>query len=1029
MSEDKRGETGDSEAEELLLEESEDLVLDADELILEEEEDQADELILDEEVHESASEEADELILEETDTSIDIDEVETTFERRRSGVLTHFTERKEVNPLVSENDPLVGSALLEIDRQPIVPSSFELVTTTEAPVTDEFIDFFSEASENEGALLLLDDEEEDDITDEHAGFSLDDSKPKSPRLMSNLPPAESSKALLEVYYRNMEELKRTLRSGTSTASEDSKALGEIVHRASLPFLTASQVSNLMFSVYAYKTKPEIMKEFLKENPLSSVNRMKLGVAVDQILLDFKSYKTNQEARRGSGAYLEGTEMGLEMLSVEQGLNNITLAIEGGNVCFVRSVTDHPTSTVFTCGNCQKDTQTSERFFNLIVHQNLEDKESYLKVFPKSNVCSHCGYTNVLNEVEHVKISSQLNSQYSGNLRRWFAFSKKKMTEGINVIKYYPEVSRMPTIYPAIFREGSYGDLKIRDKSPVSDEQMQAWYEETLDLMRILDIRRPDKVDGLTTIGERPRIREDTLFKQLEPLALVYCNMFNEDYHGLRTSAVNTLIMYIQGNPALYNALAPSLQYDFEKLEVYRGYLSLESIPDTEDTYQNILDSLAKTQDDRTYVKDHGEKAAVDRIRYLLSEAEKVEQIVKTQRKIALDNLSDTLPLAKTLDISGIELENTPEIELLLSVPEVVQWIDRASIMMIINKLSRRILDLWSIKSIPGYKNESLFNRSTKPFVTRVETTLKNYFKYYMESRKNPLGNLERISFDFLSVYSFSRDIVGYLFEARDSFDNKDKFEFYKAVLDISSEPAVDSFSTIKVYSFMRSKKHEAEEFFKQWSYASDLDYYEYHYGHMFSREEISDGLEGVPDSPRVKKSYSLLRLPGEIFSDYLDRLNSSTFDDEHVKAVDKDAHFFLSMTGILPSLYMLSEYIRAANQGGEINRYRLFMGDAIYNSVGYGSHLMYHFLGVEPPSASDIEEAKGEFVSLSDTSRTRIKYILQDLVFPSKDVNVVRGMGSGEDIFSLFITSPEIVEECIPLMGEIGELISEYYLG
>lgn len=930
---------------------------------------------------------------------------------------------------IIELDPLVGDMALTIDEPNDEPQTLDL----RGRIREESIESIEGVSDifddtDETTLTITDDEDfygDLQADEQEEEFRIAGVRPA--RLVSELSPAESSNSLVSLFSTKIAELKRTLTSTSSTASEDSKELGRIVSRTSLSFLKPAQVSSLMLHIYTARDKTAILQGFTKEHNLSAVNRMKLAQAIDQILFDYHSYKQHQQVRKGiteSGV----VDIGPIMQTCQQDLEEIDQAVSEGNLCFVRHIVEEPDGTTFVCGNCGEVSHSDRDFVTLVVHQNLDDQDAYLKVFPKGCTCDHCGKMNVISDAEHVRLSGKLNDEYKRSLRSWFSASTPKTSQSVNAIRYRPEVSRYPTIYPALFEERVSTEMvDVQDKAK-DFFKLNSWYEEFKDLLKSMD-KVSNVTNGGTVVSKDgvTTVKHDDLFKELRPLVKLYCKMFNEDFYRLYTNAVNTLLLYIQDNPTLHVSLGPELLYDYEMSSIYRNYLNEDLGDDTEDVYVSILRQIGEGSDDSSYFATHGQEAAKQRIEELIVKRESmIDTVIRSQREKAIQSLDTTYPLIRVLAINSVAAPNSESLKYLLSDERVVQWIDRSALMMMVGRLAPKAFELWNGKSIPEYKNKSLFNKaSTKPLVERLTTAAKKYMTYFNSLGKKPPGSLVVMAYDFLSVHTFNREMVSATYELRDAFVNRDLFKFYSGIEILRHHSLSVSHSLSPLAELVKKYSDQASEFFSSRKPSSPKDYFTFHYGDQFSEQEIDKYLESNPSPLLAKKAYILKRIESENFTEYLTRLADSTLENSEAKYVDPHSMFFLENYGYIPSILFASEYLRVSVQLGEAGKPAIFMGDLIYHSTVPGSYYMHKLLGVPTPSRDMYEFSP--VLKATDPVKSRLDYILSDIVFPSRSVNLIRGFDENQNIFTLMLEEPDLVEPCLSLMGDFGGLVNEYY--
>lgn len=905
-------------------------------------------------------------------------------------------------PTSSVSEPTRTLSLEVVDEQ-------GALTVLEESFPDSVLEFFSRPVDNNDDVVFFDDEE--------TAFQ-DPTEEQETRIGVRESVEESATQILGRYANSLESLKRVSASGNSYAREDSVALGRIMHLTSLSFLTASQQSKLLLLVSTIDDRKLILKDFLESYNLSSGNKIKLSNAVDKILIEYSEYKRRHEILRGMSVSSGDLNFDTHMEQAQNDLEEIRQNLEKNNLYYVSKIIKRTEGVDFVCGNCGEVSRSDHDFINIVVHEKLGDRDAYLQVFPRGCTCSNCNGHNMLTNAEHSIISNKLNATYNAQLSKWFSSNNRKLSSGVNIISYVPETSRLLELYPALYEAEKKEETVNEEVSLVNLSTMYKWYEETKDLMSLLKTSYGKGEGGTDYVDGKFIPKKEDQFDALYAVAKMYCQMFSEDFDLLRANATNTILLYLKEHSGLITSLSVTSTVITETRLSYKNYLGkkldkqiYESVASELDIDYNFESPLWKVD-----IPVILEKKFSELENELVSEKESHAKAVKS-----LDSL---LPLFMFIEISSVSRPDIEDIKGALVVPEVKQFVERLSLLLIINRISPKALDLWKTLTIPGYKNASLFNPNTKkPFPELLTKMFKSYTEYY--SDKGPKSNFLLISELFLSANWMSRSILSIMYDIRAGIEKGDMYSFYEAVLKL--KPYKESYKFLEEFArVIDVQAKKALEFFEDRESEGLLDYYLFHYGHLFSKEEIESSLLEIKE--RFKQPFEIDRDEGETFFQYIEKVKVTKYDST-IHKVDERSLFYVEFKHILPAVYGLFEYSRAYTSYGDKAEHYIFMNDLILYANVLGSKHMYEFLGLIAPTVEVFEGSEDKGLVLIDEESYKVEVAVKSLIFPSTEVNFLASGGSEEisDIFDLIDKEPDIVASSLDLLGDLGGIIREHY--
>nr|AQQ75340.1 hypothetical protein [uncultured bacterium] len=205
-----------------------------------------------------------------------------------------------------------------------------------------------------------------------------------------------------------------------------------------------------------------------------------------------------------------------------------------------------------------------------------------------------------------------------------------------------------------------------------------------------------------------------------------------------------------------------------------------------------------------------------------------------------------------------------------------------------------------------------------------------------------------------------------------------------------------------------------------------VDYYVYHYGDQFTAQEIIDSSNEIHGYS--KESFYIEREEGETFGNYLKRLRATKFDEKDC-LYDKDLGKFRAMNGYIPALYGVFEFFHHIGNLKDNVKTNLLMNDLLYFSYFYGKKYMLEMLGFVNLPLVDNDTSIRRISDFGDPEKHRIEFILDNLVYPGLDFNVIAS-GSDEEVSRVLDVLKEDEDafmEQLKYFNGFGEQIREYY--
>lgn len=886
---------------------------------------------------------------------------------------------------------------------------------------ESIVEFFGRPSTTEVSLVW---EDED--------LPLDNTEENLPRLGVDQSVQTSTQELLTRYSGKIEALNRISKAEPSTANKSVQTLANIIASANVGFLTAMQQSLLLRLVSGMSDKKAIVDAFLEQHPLKPASRYKLSSAVDKIMIRYSEYLTNEEISRNLNGGASAGAFNSAMRSVENDLKEMQNYVVNGNVVYVSHVSRKSTGISFTCGSCGSENESQKDFVSIVVHESLADRESYIQVFPRGCVCDSCGKMNLLTSEEHRRISTKFNTAYNSMVATWASKSRAKLTRSYNIISYVPDKAKLPELYPVLYDE--YQELEDRPKADTDRgiSVMDSWYEELKSVLSLLDKPSVASQGGLDFKDGTLKLKEHDMYRNLEASARLYCEMFSEDFDQLRESSVNTLLLYIKENSTFMSSLSEDIPTGYELLFVYENYLGVDFGDNTSYVLEEVCKATDVLYEDITdgngNIVPQKREELENKVRQSLAKDKEVYEQLKFKQKSALDSLNELLPFFSMLEINGVAKSNIENLDGVICLPEVKLWLERASLLMVVNKVSERALDYWKTLRIPDYKNISLFNLKTqKSFNELMDKMITKYNEYY-DGSPDFKGNLFPVRSMMLSRNILPQSYLPTLYSLRSSVENHDTYMFYESVVALQGLLSYEAEPLNLIRKLIKIHLPDAKEFMAGRPMTDNLvDYYMYNFGDMFTEKEITDSLPYVRE--KFKKFYRIPKNEGEDFNSYITRLRESKFDSK-VSEGHGNSELFVELRSFVPSIYAIFEFMRVMSQIKENPQHIVFMNEIIRYSNAMGTKLMFEFLGLPQPWKELYENKELTVLKSSkDIQEVKLDFMMSRVIFPDPELNLLASGATDEarDIFDVIDSDPERVINQLGYLGELGGLFRDHY--
>jgi hypothetical protein len=917
---------------------------------------------------------------------------------------------------LEEDEPSVEEELIELFDEEVI-SGLERIE-------DDLDDFFSGMSDIE---VLLDEDEEMPANEESVSRT---------REGINISPTDSLNSLIDFSSMRLQYLEESINSNLSYNDNNSREmLYSVMDSRELPFLTPEHQARLLTLVEGFDSEEQVVNVFLASVRLDKRQQLELSSYVRQVMARYRLYLEKSEVIASIRSsmnrfiiqrYVESSASALETLKEFAGLDTVS---------YVKWVKAGKDKTEFACGNCDHTNVSDKGFFKVIVSERSFNRNEHLTLFPLACVCSSCGHLNIFTFMEHQSLNNQFNKRYENLMVDWRRGARKLSSFG-NVISYEFKNDLMTSVKPDVFIKEPSVVEEPKEVTEHSTGLMYRWYLETLKSVQSLTSRMIDNKGGFSVKEGKVIYDKVDMRDTLWDVAVLYCNMMREDFSVLRTQAVNSLLLYFKNNPALLNSLNTEYIYKKQALVMHREYLQGELDPyDAEFVYKNLCKELGLEFDSFVYegevdsLTKEAIEGLIDQELRLLEQ--KLEQDERNYVQ-AIESLEFVKTLFRFVDIKQTVSPDLEDLEGLLVSEPLRAWIDEVSILMIINYLSDSIADFWKTLSIFEYKNKSIMEskRVTKTSQEQVGEMISKYTNNYKElgSKSSPKFMIS----DFLS-YSFTdMRMLSAVYDLKSSVESLDYYNFAHAIVKLSDgfEHKSDSFRGIK--ELLRQERKNCQEFvdkLKETTTGSDtLDYYRYHYGDLFSLEEITEASKELHGF--MKPYYYLPREDGENFSNYLKRLRNSTYE-ENISIVDKDREKFKQVSGYYLSIYGMFEYFKyCSGAAKERIKNKVLMNDVVYYSYFFGKRFMFDMLGLVKLPVSTEDSYPAMIAKLPTLEDHRYRFILDNLIYTSVDMNnIANGEDeSGNTLVDLLKEDPEGFKESLKYFSTFGEQVIEYYI-
>lgn len=799
----------------------------------------------------------------------------------------------------------------------------------------------------------------------------------------------------------------------------------LLESANVDFLTAKQQSQLIVLVTGSNDKDSIISHFLRSEKLKPSARLQLDQVVTQMMGAYEQIQNRHRVRKSVEENIVKHMLRRYLEMIMDDMELLSKYFKSENVSYVSKVFSMKKGVKYSCGNCSEISETERDFVTLMIHENVVDDGNRLIVFPSGKVCPSCGNLNILTVNDHLMISRGLNRKYEALLRSWFAKPTEKPSKSTNVITYIP--SSLSSVHPVLYEDLVGIDDSDSEENNKDFSIVHQWYKETLNVLSMMPT--PEyKVESAVVIEDgRMKVRYDDMFNELDAVAKVFCSMFNENYRSLKASSLTTILTYLKENPVLLNSISVNLEYSNEILLQYKNYLESDLGESFQEVYTNLLQQLGIEADEYKVdgVLDVDRKEEMDN--EILSKLDEIEsdlERVRQQRTKALGSLASTIPLMRYMDIRFISLDDMEEVKGALVNKQVVEWVNRLSVAMILNRLSDRILDYWKTLKVGDVSNSSIFNpRSRKTLRELLDNLLKRTVKEYRGIKSSPLNSIN----EFLSREFFNVSDLDAIHELKTSVETLDVYGFYSAVSKLEGKMQFPSSSFSEIKELLAKHLTKAREFMENREDTLE-EWYLFNFSSQFEEVEILEGIEGIKD--RIKKPFVLKRKEGESFRDYLERLKDSKYDVTTCDT-DPDATFFREIYGYVPSIYSVFELYSYISRDKYSHKYKLLINDLVTYSYLFGKKYMYEFLGILP--SPKVLEIQGKSVSPEKEEVYKSEFFISNLIYPSQELNSLSsGGGEVEDeeyrnLLDYARSKPDDLLEHMRYFEELRGFVNEHY--
>jgi hypothetical protein len=894
-------------------------------------------------------------------------------------------------------------------------------------IDDSMADFLSNISQG-NLIELVSEEVEDPI-------ELDtDEERVAPREGIETPPQESLAKLLDLSRKRIMFLEKRVSAPGTYKTDNSKELLEFVMNIkAVPFLTFSDQAYLLSLVEALDKEEDVIKVFLQDpgRKIEKKNMFDFSNYVRQIMTKLKGFNEKTEIMAGIRGTINKFILNQFIQDAIDSAEFMKRNLDSTNICYVKSIKTGSKQSEFECGNCGEINENG-RFFKAIVSENIFASES-ITLFPLARTCSHCKFLNILTFAEHQVLNATFSSKYDETVSEWRRMSKKSSSFG-NIISYRFSKDILPEVKGNLYSKTDEVVEQVDERLEFNTATMNRWYEETVEAIKVLKSTVIDKNGGFYMEEGRLSYDKSDHRETITELAKAYCNLFREDYNLVKTNAVNSILVYFRENPVLMGSLSPDLVYKKEALVLLKGYIGAD-MPDEE--LDNIYALISKNIGiEYNSILVDGSLSPENKSKYEKGISESVAGLQlaldrdKRNLQEAIESLDGLIPLFRFIEIKNSNKQDLKEFYPLLVNDGVVEWMDFVADLMVINKMSDKILQFWKTLGTDNIKHKTYLNtkRTTKSFGEIVTSLIDVYGNYFRNrgSKSSPKLELD----NFLSTSFTSTTVTASIFDLKSSVETIDYYKFCYAVTAISKKFEHKSSAFNKFREFLAKYSSPCAEFCKQMNANSSgnklLDYYLYHFGHIFSKEEIAEGAKDFQGF--VKVSFLLPREDDEPFGTYLRRLRASAYDEGYCLQ-DKDLDKFKEMNGYLPALYAVFEYYRFVSGTKEGLNHKLLINDLVYYAYFYQKKFMYQFLGVNKLHFEVPDRSLEDFRRIPDPEEYRIEFIIDNLVYPSLEFNALVSGGDDEGgaILDVLKDDPDTFTEQFRYFEDFGGHVNKHY--
>ena len=852
------------------------------------------------------------------------------------------------------------------------------------------------------------------IEDEDLSLELDTEEIREERLGLNRDVISSVEEYLKVYGDALRKLAAIV--STTTPKLPYSELYKYLDLKDLPSNKQSKIINSL----SLKDTNKIIKVYLETfKDTSNRELVELHSIVETAVARYEEFVNRLRLMEDIYKRANRNVLSRILPEIEKDLSYLAHEANRNNICYVDKIYLRPSGITYVCGNCSAKNESDRDFVRFIVCEALQEKDEYSALFPSGKTCSHCGKTNILTFDEHLKISSDYKSNYKEILERWGKTSNEKLSRTVNIIDYYPSIDEM-TKYRSLY-ETVKEKVEHVQQEYVNYSLMNQWYYSTRELVEKLAIKLIND-DPYEFRDGQFFINELGMYNSAYLTARVLCKLFNENYELLKQQALNSILLYFNDNSVLVSSLALERVYNYELISMYEQYLEADLESATFDVYESLCKQLGikfEISEDGSVSSD-----TLVELKNKLSEIKSEYPKVVESREKAISLLYKVLPFFRFLEVRATKDVDIDNLKYVLVDARIKEWISRLVPLIIINKVADKFLSYWRVLQLGKFRNESIFNKaSSKLFSERVDRFLKEYTNELnkLGAKDSPITK----SREFLSRYYPESELLSVIRELKLALDDLDYYRFCKAFKYVDlSEFRATAFDGLK--EFFDIMKNRVEDFVKNViKEDSDFNYYKYHYGHLFSDEEIKEGLEYIRD--RIKKNFLINREEGESFINYINRLKNSEYDPDKIIPVP-GADKLADVYEYVPQLLGTFEYLKFTTNKDSHDL--IFMNDIALYAYLYGGKYMYKVLGIDPPTEDMYRTIRSIDLPEYDENRLKIEFFLKNLIFPTVEANIIASGGDEEypDIFAFAEREPELFMEQLKYFKDFQVFVNEHYI-